>query len=118
MKLEIDLYILFKKLLMKINFNNEPKEVSYIKRGSPTIDMLFDAQSDSVDKVLVSLQESRRIEYYRVQVPLEENHLKLDCANNVIPLYEISNKYVNGDNKTKIDNISITLSNTLAARIN
>ncbi len=30
MKLEIDLYILFKKLLMKINFNNEMKKLAIL----------------------------------------------------------------------------------------
>ena len=92
-------------------------EVSYVRRANPTIGMLFDAQSHTVDRTLDDLSQSiPEIKYCRVQITLEENLMSMDCASNVERIYSRAKHCFENDAKSKIEDISNILVGTLNSR--
>jgi hypothetical protein len=95
----------------------EVRELRYIWRATPTIDALFDAQSQTAHKTLEDLKLfSTTLHYHRVQVPLTEPFLEMDRSDNVDALAAYAHRLFNGEEEGKIEAIRGELFQSLLQR--
>lgn len=97
------------------SFNFEPKEVAYVRRANPTIQMLFSAQSSTTHQTISNLsQAAKQINYQRVQVTLPDNLMAMDCASNIESLINFSDTAFQVERK--VDDVFGILMTTLRER--
>jgi predicted acylesterase/phospholipase RssA len=96
----------------------EAKEVAYVNRATPTIVTLFAAQSHLAHQTIEGLDHSLGsfITYHRVQIPLPESLMPMDCAANVEALCSTAARCFEYEQRRTVDQVSHLLVSTLEAR--
>jgi len=106
----------------KATNHHKPREYAYVRRAKPTIETLFDSQSDTVHSTLDNLSQSGSIglKYIRIKMPLEETYMDMDNAHNVDILSDEADKWFSpagaGDGLSNLDYVTKTLTDTLSLR--
>jgi len=87
--------------------------VPYVLRSAPIINMLFKAQSDTVDTVLTTMKDANpHIRYERLKVYLDEELQELDKAKNIRKLEQAAQIWIANQN----EKINIIIENLNAAK--
>jgi predicted acylesterase/phospholipase RssA len=83
-------------------------DIAYVRRAAPTINTLFDAQSDAAHSTISDLASARpELSYRRIQLSLPSDLMELDKSSNCGRLQEMAR--VNGELEGKVRDVSRTL---------